>query len=290
MFEVPSSPARQAETLTESVRDWPAHLELGFSCRAGSTIATHRRHRGPYRVQRSLHPEGPAVCQQILLHPPGGVAGGDRLRLDLRAEQETHVQITTPGAGKWYRSGGQVSGVEATIRAESGATVEWLPQETIVFDGADVRQNLSIRLESDALFLGWEILALGRSASGERFLSGSLEQGWEILRDGKPVAWEAGELRGGDPLLRAAPGWDGALATGTFWACSTGLSPDDSRDASVLHPERGIGASTPLPGLLVARFLGPDPGSGRDYFERLWRLLRPRLCGRDAVPPRIWRT
>lgn len=277
-------------SLTESVRHWPAHLELGYGLVEGRTVPVHRRHHGPLRVQRALYPEGDRICQQILLHPPGGMAGGDRLRLDIALESGCHVQVTTPGAGKWYRSGGQQSGTTACLRVAEGACLEWLPQETIVFDGAGVRQELSVHLEGDARFCGWEIQVLGRTASRETFATGRLEQSWEILRDGRTLAWEEGELSGDDPLLSTAPGWNAAVVTGTFWMCGPEITDTLLEEIRALAPREGMGGLTRLPGLAVGRVLCREARHAREYFSDLWRLVRPHYAGIAAVPPRIWST
>ncbi|MEN9354230.1 MAG: urease accessory protein UreD 2 [Fibrobacterota bacterium] len=277
-------------SLTESVRHWPAHLELGYGLVEGRTVPVHRRHHGPLRVQRALYPEGDRICQQILLHPPGGMAGGDRLRLDVDVEIGAQVQITTPGAGKWYRASGNESGTTVSLRVSEGACLEWLPQETIVFDGAQVCQDLSVSLEGDAVFCGWEIQMLGRSACQETFSHGRLEQSWSFELDGRLLAWESGELEGGETLLEVAPGWAGECITGTFWLAGVAIPDSLFESAQGLRPSQGQGGITRLPGLSVARVLCQDIRAARSYFLALWQLLRPHYAGRAAVPPRIWST
>jgi hypothetical protein len=129
-----------ARAVEEAARPgWQARLTLGFERRGERTLLAHCEHHGPLRVQKALYPEGPAVCQAIVLHPPGGIAGGDRLEIVLAAGPGAHAQLTTPGAGKWYRSGGRRARQSLHVRVDEQAIVEWLPQETIVFDGAEAR-------------------------------------------------------------------------------------------------------------------------------------------------------
>jgi urease accessory protein len=109
---------------------WHASLRLRFADDAGTTRLTERVHVGPLRVQKALYPEGPRACQVIIVHPPGGIAGGDSLALDLRLDAQTEVLATSPGAAKWYRANGRVSRQDVRLRVDAGAALEWLPQET----------------------------------------------------------------------------------------------------------------------------------------------------------------
>src|SRR6187399_900454 len=104
---------------------WNARLELRFEREAARTVLTTRRHVGPLRVQKSLHPEGAGVCQAIIVHPPGGIVGGDSLAIAIEAGAGAHAQLTTPGAAKWYRSAGSVARSTTALRLAAGALVEW---------------------------------------------------------------------------------------------------------------------------------------------------------------------
>jgi len=197
-----------ARVLEEAARPgWQARLALGFERRRERTVLVRCEHCGPLRVQKALYPEGPAVCQAIILHPPGGIAGGDGLDIALLAGAGAHAQLTTPGAGKWYRSGGRRASQSLHLRVDAQAIVEWLPQETIVFDGAEAAMQTRIELAAGALYCGWEILCLGRTASGERFAHGRLDLSTRIEQGGRPLWIEPGGLRGGcAPASGRAPG------------------------------------------------------------------------------------
>ena len=149
---------------------WKAELALRFERADDRTVLAARRHDGPLVVQKPLYPEGGAVCHAIVIHPPAGIAGGDELALEARAGAGAHALLTTPGAGKWYRSAGPWARQRLDFEVGPGALLEWLPQETIVFDGALASLASEVRLEGDARYLGWEILCLGRTGSGERFV------------------------------------------------------------------------------------------------------------------------
>jgi urease accessory protein len=270
---------------------WQAELELGFSRRGETTVLARRRHVGPLAVQKPLYPEGEAVCHAIVLHPPAGIAGGDELRIGLEVEAGAHALLTTPGAGKWYRSDGRLARQDITIKVSPGGTAEWLPQETIVFDGARAAMRTDVQLGAGARYVGWEILCLGRSASGERFGRGSLQLSTRIAREGRQLWAEQGILEGGSPWLDSAAGFAGRTVSATL------LAAGPPADAALLAACRGIETDadarcgvTALPDLLVARWLGDSGEAARDWMERVWQHLRPALVGREAQRPRIWNT
>lgn len=273
---------------------WHAALRLGFS-RAGERSVLHEnRNRGPLRVQKALYPEGDAVCQAIVLHPPSGIAGGDHLAISAKVGAAAHVQLTTPGAGKWYRSGGAEASQAVDLSVAERATLEWLPQETIVFDGARARMETRVSLAGDSRFIGWDILCLGRAAAGERFANGRFDLSYRVDRGNRPIWLERGGFAGNDPLLASPAGWAGATVCGTLLCSFPGLP---QQAAGLLEACRGIapadGAShalSALPGLLVARYLGDGSEAARQWFTALWGTLRPACCGRPAVIPRIWNT
>ncbi|MBM4202088.1 MAG: urease accessory protein UreD, partial [Gammaproteobacteria bacterium] len=140
---------------------WNAELELRFAPGHGKTVIAHRRHVGPLLVQRPFYPEGP-VCHVYLLHPPGGVVAGDTLGIDVDAANGSAGLVTTPAAGKFYRSASGLARQSVSLRVADGASLEWLPQETIVYQGARVRSRITIELEAGARFVGWDVVALGR--------------------------------------------------------------------------------------------------------------------------------
>ena len=273
---------------------WHAALHLAFARTGERTVLRDNRHHGPLRVQKALYPEGEGVCQAIVLHPPSGIAGGDHLLISATVGAGAHAQLTTPGAGKWYRSGGPEASQRLELTVEEGAALEWLPQETIVFDGARARMETRVRLAADSRFIGWDILCLGRAAAGERFEHGRFDLLCRVERGGAPIWLERGGFDGADPMLASPAGWAGHGVGGTL-LCAF---PDLPRQAAgLLEALRAIapgdGAShgiTALPGVLVARYLGDNSEAARLWFARLWQTLRPACCGRPAVTPRIWNT
>ncbi|MCO7575663.1 MULTISPECIES: urease accessory protein UreD [Pseudomonas chlororaphis group] len=266
---------------------WHAELELAYARFGATTRPVLRRHLGPLRVQKHLYAEGPEVCQHIIVHPPGGIAGGDRLAISARVERGAWAQLTSPGAAKWYRATGPAS---QTLRLQvaPGATLEWLPQETIVFSAAQAELTTLIELQGDARLFYWDVVALGRPASGERFEQGHFQAHLDIQRDGRPLWHERQRIKGGDGLLDSPIGLDGQPVFATLLVTGEIDSQLLERCRALEHPVRGD--LSQLPGLLVARCLASEAMQARAWLIDLWRLLRPALLGREAVPPRIWNT
>ena len=269
---------------------WQACLSLSYVRDGNRTLLAERRHAGPLVVQKSLYPEGDTVCQNVIIHPPGGIVGGDTLAVNVDAGPRTHAQLTTPGAAKCYRSGGAFARQSIRLRAARGAVLEWLPQETIVFDASKIELELSIELFDDARFLGWDVICLGRTAAGERFDDGALRQRLTLTRDGMPIFVERAVLNGGAPLLASPVGLHGNPVFGTFLAAVPAVTNTMLGSCREVAPMAGESAVTRLPGVLIARYRGSSAAAARHYFVELWRKLRPALALRAAVLPRIWTT
>jgi urease accessory protein len=273
---------------------WQAHLELTFARRGARSLLLHNRHKGPLRVQKALYPEGETVCQAILLHPPSGIVGGDVLRIEAVLQAHAHAQLTTPGAGKWYRTQGPAAYQHTRLEVGPSAILEYLPQETLFFEGAHAHITHHVQLEADSAYLGWDVLCLGRAASGERFDHGGVHLDTRIERAGMPLWVERGFFAGEDPLLKSPVGWNGATVCATLACSFPGLSTQAAallEALRLIHPEDdALHGLTCLPDLLLARYLGHASQAARHWFAALWAVLRPALCGRPAVFPRIWNT
>lgn len=270
------------------VSSWKARLSLGFSFLDGRTVLSERDHDGPLVVQKPLYPEGGDICHAIVVHPPGGIAGGDELRLDASVQDRACALLTTPGAAKWYRSAGPWASQKLNFKVDG--TLEWLPQETIVFDGALARADCEVELAADASLIGWDIVCLGRTGSGERYARGSYRSAIRVCREGRLLWLERGRIDGGGRLMASPAGLDGQPVFGTLFASSLSLTQALLNETRKAEPESGRGSVTLLPGILLARYLGDSGEAARGYFTALWRMLRPALTGREASEPRIWRT
>jgi urease accessory protein len=229
----------------------------------------------------------------VIVHPPGGIAGGDRLSIEVDVEAGAHAFLTTPGATKWYKAPQGVAVQTARLRVAAGAVLEWLPQEAIVFNAADADSRTHVDLSGDARFIGWDILCFGRTASDERFATGRFRQRWELRRDGALLWNEFGALDGGSALMDAPVGMAGQPVVGTLIASGPDLP------AGLMEPlrERLSGlpcaarvAATRLDRIIAVRYLGPSTEEARDALTHAWSLLRQDLTGVIAEPPRLWRT
>jgi urease accessory protein len=267
---------------------WRASLTLGFTQSHGATRLTQREHFGPLRVQKPLYPEDAQVCHAIVVHPPGGVVGGDRLHITAAAGAEAHAVLTTPGAAKWYRANGKRSQQQVALSAAEGAGIEWLPQEAIFYDEADVELDHDVQLAPGASYIGCDILCMGRRASGERFRSGRLAQRSRIRRAGKLLWWEQGVIT--PAALGSRFGLHGHSV------CATLIAVGENLPASVLHEVRAVGeaqrhfGASQIKNLLVVRHTGDDSEAARALMLEAWRVLRPHVMQRPAIPLRSWHT
>ena len=280
----------EARSVTDAPPGWNASLELVFGHGGGRTVLERRAHRGPLVVQKPLYPEDAALCQCIIVHPPAGIVAGDRLALAVQVRSGSRVQLTTPGAAKWYRSSGAEAIQTFDAHVEDDATLEWLPQGAIVYDGARARNRLTVHLANTATIIAVDVVALGRRAADEQFRCGEWRQRIEFVRDGAPIWSERAVIRGGSRLFSSPAGLDGASVVGTFVASGPAIATvplaalrDIARTASNIDV-------TLLPDVIVARYLGNSMEAAHRCFWTMWSAVRPALIGRAALWPRIWRT
>lgn len=278
-----------------STAGWRADLKLGFQQRLSGTILGQCAHQGPLRVQRPFYPEGPDVCHVAILHPPGGVVGGDELRLDVRIETGARALLTTPAAAKFYRSAGALAVQTQQLTVAAGGALEWLPQENIVYCGARIHAQTRVELHSDAHFIGWEILCLGRPAAAEVFQTGECRQTLELWRDGEPLYLEQANYRGGDSVLKAAWGLQDQPVIATLLCTPPGPGLTDViragwKSLAIPAPVGELIAVTQLDSVLIGRYLGPSTLRARRFFTLAWELLRPQLLQRPPCTPRFWNT
>ncbi|WP_350133385.1 urease accessory protein UreD [Nitrosomonas sp.] len=271
-----------------------ARLSLKFAAIDDTTRLVERDHFGPLLVQKPLYPEGRKVCHAVIIHPPGGIVGGDQLEIIADAEAFAKVQITTPGASKWYKANGHTSQQKIRIRVKKGASLEWVPQETIFYNHTDVSVDHQITLEDDAVYIGCEILCFGRTAFGETFSDGQIKQRTSIQRNGKIIWLEQIRLRGEDAAM------NGPLALSGKTVCATLLLTGKTIPQPLLDLAREEAEKTAngagqvgisqLKAVTVARYLGDSSEVARHVMLRIWGLLRPELTGCAAIVPRMWST
>lgn len=274
---------------------WRASLALNY-WRDGEHTLAHDRHEGPLRVLRRLYPEGPGICHHVIVHPPGGIVGGDQLQVDVRLDEGSHALITTPGATRFYRSAGAAATQQVRLQLGPGSRLEWLPLETIAHRGCVARNQVTLDLADSAECLGWDLLALGLPAAGEAFDDGRFAQRLEL-----PGAWlEQGTLRGDDTLLLHSPlGLAGQPVLGTLWLAAGRAWPASQRDA-LLEAARAVldgtgsgvqaGVTAAHPRVLVLRLLAARVEPAMQLLQAVRAAWRQALWGLAAEPPRVWRT
>jgi urease accessory protein len=283
-------PLAQPLATAAAADGWAAELDLVFAARGDRTVLVRRRHFGPLRVQRPFYPER-EVCHVYLVHPPGGVVGGDRLDTCIAVQPGASALLTTPAAGKFYRSGGDRVAVQHTALSAEDACLEWLPQETLFYRGARVRMTTSVALTGHPRFIGWELACFGLPARCEPFSDGQIRQHLEVSLDGQPLLCDRLRLDAADRGGAARWGLDGHALLGTMLAY-----PMDGAGLALLRealPATDDGtrlALSVVDGLLVCRALGQHADAVMQAFIAAWKVLRPRLMQREALPPRIWST
>jgi len=274
---------------------WQGSLALRYRSEAGRT-GVHDRHDGPLRVLKSFHPEGAGVCHSVLVHPPGGIVGGDALAIEIGLEPGAHALVTTPGATRFYRSLGELATQSLAVRGEAGSRLEWLPLETLAYSGCIAENRARFELAPGAEMIGWDVTALGLPASGQPFVAGRFTQSIEITGRWR----ERGTVRGDAPALLDSPlGWAGERTLATLWfAAGEAIEParrerlvDAARAACDAHPLAARSGTTAVdPGVIVVRVLAPRVEPAMALLASVWRAWRPLAWGLEASPPRVWRT
>lgn len=275
-----------------SLTPWQGQLQLQFTHQAGKTCLSRSQVQAPLKIQRPFYPEGAEICHGVILHTAGGIVGGDRLSFDICLQPQSQALITTAAAAKIYRSQGQEARQVTRLQVAAGACLEWLPQEAIVFDGAMYRQDLRVELEADAVWLGWDIARLGRSARGERFLSGVWRSRTEVWQQGR-LAWvDPQQITGGSEGLMSPHGLAGCPVIASFAFIGQSVSPElvarvREQFTQLASPDAQAGTTRLMSGLLC-RYRGHSTAEARRWFVQVWQLLREEHLGRSLCLPRVW--
>lgn len=274
---------------------WHAQLDLDYRCSGARTVARHH-HNGPLRVLQSLYPEGDAICHNVLVHPPGGLVGGDTLAINLSAHGQAHGLITTPGATRFYRSAGEPAVQRTQITLHDQARLEWLPLEALCYNQCVAENHLTLNLGPDAQCMGWDITALGLPHASLPFEQGSLLQHIEVLG----VWLERGRLNASDEHLMNGPlGLAGQRCMASlFFVAGKPLNRLDretalalARDVIDAHPLRATaGATCPNGQVMVVRVLAPVVEPAVELLRKVWVAWRAHFWQLPATAPRIWST
>jgi urease accessory protein len=272
---------------------WLAELDLNYHLEAGRTVARHR-HNGPLRILQSLYPEGDAICHNVLVHPPGGLVGGDTLDIAVNALAGSHGLVTTPGATRFYRSDGALALQRTRITLARGARLEWLPLEALCYSGCQAENHITIRPEPGSELIGWDVTALGLPHANQPFVQGQLQQHIEV-----PGVWlERAKLAAHDTRLLDSPvGMAGQRCVATlFLVTGTPLSRERREHAlesareclrhHALAPTAGV--TSPNAQVVVVRVLAPVVEPAMDLLRTLRTTWRQHLWALDGASPRIW--
>lgn len=279
--------------MAEPVVRWPARLELS-AARDGVATRVHARHDGPLRLLKTLHPEGEGVAHAVLVHPPGGLVGGDRLDIALDVQPGAHLLVTTPAATRFYRSNAGEAAQIVQARVAEGARLEWLPQETLAYPGCVARNEVRLCIAAGASLFATEVLGLGLPAAGQPFDNGRLLQHLEVTGQWLDRGW----IDATDKALLDGPcGLAGHRVLGTLvYAQAEALADAEA----LLTDSRALLDGVPLSGItqlagprgavLLARIVGDEVEAVTLALRRVRALWRERLWGLPGRDPRIWAT
>ncbi|MEZ5706502.1 MAG: urease accessory protein UreD [Burkholderiaceae bacterium] len=273
---------------------WHAQLSLDYRHAAGRT-ALHHTHNGPLRILKSLYPEGDPICHNVIVHPPGGLVGGDVLDVTVAVGEGAHALISTPGATRFYGTDGPETTQQVALTLGPRARLEWLPLEAIAYPGCNARNTLSATLAEDAELIAWDVTALGLPSAAQPYTSGRFAQRLSI-----PGLWlEQAQLDAADQQLLSSPlGLGGLRCMGTLLFAS-GSDLGRERRESLLAVVRSVldgvpaevraGATCPNERMLVVRAMAPLVEPLMAALQAVWCELRPAAWGLKGGAPRIWR-
>jgi urease accessory protein len=275
---------------------WQGHLQLTYGYARGKTQAIEHRGTAPLKVQRSFYPESVAICHNTILHTAGGIVGGDRLNINIDLQSRSRAVITTAAAGKIYGSNGALASEQIIQNVGENACLEWLPQETIIFDGALFDRRLQVNLSATASWLGWEIDRFGRTARGERFSHGVWKSATEVYRQGIPI-WIDRQLLYGDDKIDLPNSLAGYPIVGTLaWIGAGRLEPDELlvsknlvvKARSLFDGEPSKIGVTRLTEGILCRYRGDSTTEVRRWFTAVWHLLRLSYLDSPPIHLRVW--
>lgn len=272
---------------------WNATLELDYTRHADKTVA-HFRHSGPLRILQSLYPEGPGICHNVIVHPPGGLVGGDTLDLSFTAGADAHGLVTTPGATRFYRSTGETALQRTRLSLQAGARLEWLPLGALCYSGCLAENRLSLELTPGAELIGWDVTALGLPLAQQPFEHGHFCQHIEM-----PGVWlERARIDAADSLLLNSPlGLAGQRCMATLFFVAGSKLERQRRQAALdcaravieTHPLcASAGATSPDGQIVVVRVLAPLVEPAMGLLRLLWQAWRAHLWHLPASTPRLW--
>jgi urease accessory protein len=231
-----------------------------------------------WRFPRSSNP-----CEAAIVNTGGGVAGGDSYRVSLSLGEGAEVEATTPSAERIYRSDGPAAAIATRLSLARGARLFWLPQETLMFEGAALERRLEVEMSGESAVVIAESVVFGRLAMGESRIDASLRDSWRIRRDGRLVFADETRVKGAGAALERRAVGAGVRALTTIVAAVPNIEACLPELRAALEADAGgveAGASA-FDGLVVARLLSPTP-------SRLRAALIASIVALGGRKPRLW--
>lgn len=273
---------------------WHAELKLDYTAESQRTVARHA-HNGPLRILKSLYPEGDSICHNVLVHPPGGLVGGDTIDIQVSVAPGAHGLVSTPGATRFYKSGGHPALQQVVAHVADNARLEWLPLEAIAYNDCEATNRAVFNLAPSAELITWDVTALGLPSSEQSFTQGHFQQHLEI-----PGVWlERGNVQGKDTRWLNSPlGLAGQKCFASL-VFASGSPIAAQRVESALEAARAVMEGSPLklqagitcahPQVIVLRVMSPLVEPTMDLLKQVWATWRHALWQLPSEPPRIWR-
>jgi len=272
--------------------NWKGQLNLDYAYKYHKTILEKAFSQAPFKVQRSFYPEGNQFCHTVMLHTAGGIVGGDRLCSQINLQPECQVLLTTAAASKVYRSEAKFAQQTIEINLADNSYLEWLPQTTIIFNQAYYQQELRVNLAENAVFCGWEIHRLGRTARAEQFLTGEWRSRWEVWQNQQPLWLDRQRLSGSEQTVNSINGLNKMPIIATFLWLGQPISPDILAQAKLLtenlRKQGKLGLTLTQNEGLLCRYRGDSNSEVWQVFQQLWHLLRLNYRHQPPIKPRVW--
>ena len=272
---------------------WRAELKLDYTRESQRSVARYL-HQGPLRILQSLYPEGDQICHNVLVHPPGGLVGGDILDIQITVAEGAHGLLSTPSATRFYKSGGQAALQQVVATLDPGARLEWLPLEAIAYNDCEATNRAVFNLAPSAELITWDVTALGLPSSNMAFTQGHFQQHIEI----SGVWLERGNIRGDDTRWLNSPlglAGDKCIASLVFASGSNieahraTQALEAARDVIEAHPLRlQAGITCAHPQVIVLRVMSPLVEPTMDLLKKVWAVWRHTIWNLPSTPPRIW--
>ncbi len=275
-------------TSVARTQNWSARLDLELSAGEVKTHLHPKKRYGPLSVQRPFYPEQD-YCHVYLLHPPGGVVGGDQLDLNVVATTQSHALFTTPGATKFYLSAGETALVKQQFSLQADSSVEFLPQENIYFPGARVYTHTQMDVSPGSVAMLWEKHCFGRPANDEPFSHGQVTSELSLRSEGHLIFNEKQRIDANE--INRSSGLRGYPVYGTLLVYAQGLEDKLIDRLRQTQPEKGCcGITSTRSELLIVRYMGESTADLNRYFIQLWDQIRIIALNRNSCHPRIWNT